>query len=90
MTNNILRLDDLIKISRKFGDKLSDEGAILGIHEAAIKLWQDYNPQNRNTKKLGMRISNLIIGVLITADKLGVKDLNKELGRRLNTLSNQS
>lgn len=87
MTKLDSKTKEIMKIMGRSKKKISKEGTILGINEAATKLWQDYLLKPNDKKKLGERISNVIIGALVAADKLGVKNVDKKFQDRIYSFS---
>lgn len=69
------KISEIKKVTKKSSKGLSLEGEILGVHEALTKLWIAYvnNPKDKDV--LGEKLSNVLIGVLILSDKMGIKDL---------------
>jgi hypothetical protein len=63
----------------------SKNDAILGIHEAASRLWADTKHENSRAD-IERRVANIIIGSLIAAGRMGMTDIETILNTRMNQL----
>jgi len=63
----------------------STENEILGIQEAVTKLWIATKKED-NAEEIGKRLSNILIGVFLTAKSLNVDDLEKCFDNRIKEL----
>jgi len=79
-------VQEVKKVSNKFNKKLTLEGEILGLSEAVTKLWTTTLNHSEDKREIGNRLSNLLIGTFILANRLGVEDLDGCLQKRLEEL----
>lgn len=71
---------DVEKILSKIGitgHASNIEGEILGLHEAATKLGTSVMLK-KGQKEINKKVASCLIGVMLLADKLGVKNLEKD------------
>lgn len=62
------------------------EKEILGIHEAATKLWQALNKTDEEKRK---RIASVFIGAFVAASKLDIGDIAKVIEDRIRELNKE-
>lgn len=67
--------------------QLSNEDAILGLHEAVTKLWISANKKDKNEKEISKRLANILIGTSLAAAALKISNLEHALEKRLKELS---
>ena len=79
-------IQEVKRVSDKFDEKLSLEGEILGLNEATVKLWTSAINHPEDMESIGKRLSNLLIGTFILTEKLGIKNLEEYLQKRLTEL----
>ena len=65
------------------------EGEILGVHEAATKLWQTFLNKPLDKDHLAERLSNILIGVVAVSGKLGITDFESHLENRIKNLEKE-
>jgi len=59
--------------------------AILGVHEATTKLWADVK-HGKDRQEIEKRISNILIGGLVAARRMGITDIESVIQERLSEL----
>ncbi len=60
----------------------------LGIHEALTKLWVSA-VKNKNDNETRRRLANVLFGTLLTADALGIRDVDGALDLRLEEMEQE-
>jgi len=71
------------KMDTLFSTDQSLEGEILGIHEAATKLWQSLHQTEWEKRR---RLASVFIGTLVMAKKMKVDNISSLIGTRLEEL----
>ncbi|MFH2063238.1 MAG: hypothetical protein ABIJ46_03745 [bacterium] len=69
-------------------DRNSKDEDLLGIHESVTKLWSVVR-QGRDREDIERRAANTVIGCLITAGHLGIKDMEGVLRARIEELKKE-
>ena len=79
--------DDIFKkiktLEKKWETKPEIDKGILGIHEAATKLWQS---QDKTEEEKQRKLANVFIGAYVAASRMGISDIPKIVEDRLEEL----
>lgn len=76
------------KIEKTIPQKeVSVEGELLAIHLAADRLWGAYR-ENEDLNKLEQKLANVFICAFLTATKLGVKNIDEIVEKRIEEIKN--
>jgi len=81
-----------VELNRKFekiaGKIDSGNEVVLGMHESATKLWVAVECK-KGKEEIEKRIGSALFGVLLAAEKFGVKDLEKIFLKRMDDLKKE-
>lgn len=76
------------KFSRSFLNLWDKDGEVLMIrlNQEFVRLWQQLHREEKNKQEIGEQLSNVMMGILVMTDSLGINDLEYHFDKKINQI----
>lgn len=82
--SKVMQVDKIVPLA---GDSV--DICLLASHESITKLWESVVHKEKDSKEINRKLASALIGILLLAGKLQIKDLETEFIKRLQALENE-